>query len=51
MVTDSQPVSASENEAMDKSNQAKRLKLTTAAASTYNKQSMAGLGIQASQMP
>jgi hypothetical protein len=45
-----QQVSSSENETLDKINQAKRLKMTTA-ASTNNKQQMAGLGIQASQRP
>jgi hypothetical protein len=47
---DYQQAISNKNEAMDKTNQAKRLKLTTA-ASTSNKQPMADLGFQASQLP
>jgi hypothetical protein len=50
LIGDYQQAISNENEAMDKTNQAKRLKLTTT-ASTNNKQPMTGLGFQASQLP
>jgi hypothetical protein len=51
LIGEPQKIITSDTEAVNKINQAKRLKLTTATASTNNTQPMAGLEFQASQLP